>query len=97
MKKDKLEELLRAAGTESLPAAPADFEGDVMRAIRAQPRHQPVSLFDQLDALFPRLATASVVVIACCGLLVLGSAAFGESSLTDKVTELSEQWFFAAN
>jgi hypothetical protein len=97
MKKNKLDELFRAARTEPLPAAPADFEGDVIRAIQAQPHPKTPSLFDQLDALFPRLAIASTAVIACCALLVLGSAAFGESNLADKVTELSEQWLFAAN
>ena len=94
MKKDKLSELFKMARAEALPAAPEGFEQDLMRVVQRQTGRQSPSLVDQLGALFPRLAMASAAVIVCCALILSSS---DQSSLTDKVAELSQQWLFAAN
>jgi hypothetical protein len=94
MKKDKLSELFRIARAESPPAAPERFEHEVMRAVGRQTNCEPVSLVDQLGALFPRLTLAAAAVIVCCSLILSST---GQSSLGDKVTELSQQWLFAAD
>ena len=94
MKRDKLSELFKLARAAASPAPPEDFEQDLMRVVRRQTGRESPSLVDQLGALFPRLALASAAVIACCALILVNT---DQSSLTDKVAELSQQWLFAAN
>jgi len=82
----------------SPPATSAGFEADVMRAIRHEPvqaGQQTVSIFDQLNLLFPKLACAAVLVIGIC---VAGDyiASAYSPSLTDGVAQLSDEWLFAA-
>jgi hypothetical protein len=100
MKEQKLSKLFAAARQEPVSMPPADFDVQVLQAIRQETRRQtdpePASLFDQLNRLFPRLAWASLFVIAAgIGVDYLTSTQLPD--LTDGVTQISNQWLFALN
>ena len=100
MNNERLRKLFRLARTETPPAPPEGFDARVLAAIRREQREQraaPASLWEQLGELFPRFATAAVLVIAVCALADFYFSATQPSSLAADVTELSEQWLFAAN
>ena len=98
MNTTKLKKLFEAARGETAPPPPPAFAEDVLRAVRREPAPVPgkeaFSVFEQLNALFPRVAFASVAVI------VLGLAAdFGLSAsdlpdLNEGLSQISAQWFF---
>jgi hypothetical protein len=87
----KLDLLFKAARGEAPPPAPADFDAEVMRVLRLSSRPKPLSLFEQLDAWFPRLAVSAALLI---GFSVLADN-WGSGNLTSDVAQLSEQWLFA--
>ena len=93
----KLKKLFDAARNEVPPGAPEGFDLRVMAAVRREQRAAPASLWEQLEELFPRLATAAVAVIVACLIANLCFAAFYPSSLTADLEELSGQGLFAAN
>lgn len=98
MKPDKLDRLL-AAAAKADPAKPgAAFAGDVLRAIRRDPAPAPAAatFADQLAALLPRIALATALIVVCCVAADLALDSLGRTSLSAGVTELSEQWLFAA-
>ena len=97
MNNERLRKLFRLARTETPPAPPEGFDARVLAAIRRERRAAPASLWEQLGELFPRFATAAVLVIAVCALADFYFSATQPSSLAADVTELSEQWLFAAN
>ncbi len=69
----------------------------VVRALRSEARPAPLSFWDQLEALFPRLAITATLVVGLC---VLGDVYFSTmypTSLSSEVNAISEQWLFAAN
>ncbi len=86
----KLEFLFKAARSEPPPSASPGFDARVMRTVRAGFRPQPLSLFDQLDAWFPRLAVGAVLVIGAC----LLADNLGSGDLTSDVAQFSDQWLF---
>lgn len=94
MNDDKLQRLFRSARNESTPPGPEDFDRRVVQAIRRETDSAPISLFDQLGALFPRLALASVLLIALCVAADIGLSALGQSDLESGVAQISEQWLF---
>lgn len=61
MNKPPLTPLLDAARQAAPPEPPPNFPDRVLRAIQREP--QPVSVFDQLATMFPRLAVASVILL----------------------------------
>ena len=96
MNENKLQQLFAAARRESGPVPPADFAGDVLRAVR----HEPVSrlsgsflLFDPLNRWFPRLALAACLVIALCASTDLVLSATGMPEVDDGATQVSAQYF----
>jgi anti-sigma-K factor RskA len=92
----KLKRLFASARKETAPAPPADFATDVLRAIRREPSAaapSAISIFDQLNLWFPRLAVASSAVIVLCLALDYSLTAAGVPSLSDGVSQLSAQWF----
>lgn len=97
MNERKLNQLLNTVRNEPSPAPPADFDSDVMRAIRREPQVEAFSLWDQLNALFPRVATVAVVLIG----IFIGSdfllTFLNVPSLADGVGQISDQWLFGAN
>jgi hypothetical protein len=93
---NKLEKLFAAARRENPPAPAEGFEFVVMQAIKHEPAPRAVTVFDQMNVCFPRLAGAAVVVIALCvaGDWLAGSA---QTNLTDGVAQLSQQWLMTGN
>lgn len=90
----KLRKLFEAARSEPQPTPSADFAAEALRAIRRGRWPQPPSLFDELNALFPRLAWSAAVVIALC---VAVDLLIPTTSLSEDVAQVSEQWLFADN
>jgi hypothetical protein len=90
----KLDLLFKAARNEPPPLPPPGFDAQVVRALPL-PHSKPVSVFEQLDAWFPRLAFASALLIGACLLADTWSSGFGQSNLTSDVAQLSDQWLFA--
>jgi hypothetical protein len=90
----KLKQLFASARREIAPAPPEDFPADVLRAIRREPPAAPetVSIFDQLNLWFPRIALAASAVIVLCVALDFGLTAAGVPSLSDGAAQLSAQW-----
>ena len=98
MNDKKLKQLFDAARNESAPAPSGDFAADVLRAIRQEPpvaMPQPLSLADQFNLLFPRIALASVAVIVLCVAADVGLTATGLPDLNDGVSQISAQWLLA--
>jgi hypothetical protein len=95
MDRKKLDSLLNAARNDTPPAPGMEFDDLVMMAVRRDYRPEPLSLLDQLNSIFPRVALASVAVITFCILTEMGFATFTHSDLTTSVAEISEQWLFA--
>jgi len=96
MNDDKLGKLFAAARKENPPAPAAGFDFLVMQAIKHQPAPRAATVADQLNALFPRLAWAAIAAIALC---VAGDwlDANAQTSLTDGVTQLSQQWLLTGD
>ena len=91
----KLKKLFESARRKTAPAPPEDFAADVLRAIRREPpgvAPENISIFDQLNLWFPRLALAASVFIVACIALDYGLTAAGVPSLSDGVAQLSAQW-----
>jgi len=89
-----------AARHEPAPVPPADFAADVVRTIRrtgpvAAP--ETLSIFDQLNGLFPRLAWAAAAVIVLSLAADWGLTAAGLPSLGDGASQISAQWFLTPN
>ncbi len=95
MKKDKLERLFNAAGNESPPQPGPDFVARVMRDLRKASAPIPASVWDQLNALFPRLAFAAAVLIVLCVTTDWVLTSLSGSDLASGVSRLSEEWLFA--
>jgi hypothetical protein len=96
MKDDKLGKIFTAARKENPPAPAEGFDFLVMQAIKSEPVPRVATVSDQLNALFPRLASAAIVIIALC---VAGDwlDAGTQNSLTDSVTQLSQQWLLTGD
>jgi hypothetical protein len=69
--------------------APSDFAMQVIGAIRREEtREREASLFEQLSVLFPRLATAALLVIAAG---VVFEILFNDD-LFSRLSQASDQW-----
>ena len=78
---------------------PDDFAADVLHAIRREgpvATRETISVFDQLNLLFPRLALAASAVIVLCLAADYGLTAAGVPGLSDGVSQLSAQWFLTS-
>jgi hypothetical protein len=83
MSEKKLNQLWQAAKSIPAPSAPVTLAGDVVRALQREPAlatPNPPTLFEELNARFPRLAVASLVVL---GLGVAANLALGPMEATD--------------
>jgi hypothetical protein len=67
-----------------------------MQAIKHEPAPRAATVSDQLNALFPRLAFAAVAAIALCAAADWFDA-IAQTSLTDGVTQLSQQWLLTGD
>jgi hypothetical protein len=96
MNEDKLGKIFAAARKENPPVPAEGFDFLVMQALKHEPAPRAATLSDQLNTLFPRLACAAIVVIALC---VAGDwlDTGAQTSLTDGVTQLSQQWLLTGD
>ena len=95
----KLKQLFASARRESAPVPPEDLAADVLRAIRREPpvaAPETISMFDQLNLWFPRLALAASAVIVLCVAADYGLTVAGMPGLSDGVSQLSAQWFMTS-
>jgi hypothetical protein len=91
----KLKKLFELSQAEAAPEPPVNFDAQVMSAIRRETRLAPPSLWDQLEALLPRLAVGAALVIALCVASDFYFSSGNSGGLTAEVSELSDQWLFA--
>lgn len=97
MNERKLNQLFQAARGEVAPGAPENFDTRVLNALTRETRAEPISFWEQLEALFPRAATCAALVVAIC---LIGDFAYSAAypmGLSGDVNEVSEQWLFPAN
>lgn len=100
MNERKWKQLLAAARNEPAPVPPKDFAEDVLRAIRRTgPVEAPaaLSLLDQLNLLFPRLAWAAAAIIVLSLAADWGLTAAGLPGLSDGMSQISAQWLLTPN
>lgn len=100
MKRQKLDQLFGQARKAQAPPPPADFEADVLRAVRRESRitdTEPVLLFDMLGAWFPRLALVAALVITLSVIADFTLGAAGVPNLNEAVAQASEQLLFDLN
>ena len=97
MKQEKIDKLFKAARKEIAPSPADGFESRVVRSIRLEPVPSTVTLLDQLNLLFPKLAWVSVVFIAICVAGDFLSTSSQIPTLSDGMEQLSEQWLFSGN
>ncbi len=100
MNERKWKQLVAAVRNEPAPVPSPEFETTVLRAIRREaPVARPgtLSLFDQLNGWFPRLAWAAVAVIALSLATDWGLTAAGVPGLGDGMTQISAQWLLIPN
>lgn len=99
MNNRKLKQLFASARPETAPVPPEDFAVDVLRAIRREgpvATAKTISIFDQLNLWFPRLALAASAVIVLCVAADYGLTAAGIPGLDDGLSQLSAQWFLTS-
>lgn len=97
MNERKLKQLFESARREPAPVPPADLDSRVMRAIRREPGPATLPLWDQLNALFPRVAWAAVAVIVLSLAADYGLSAAGVPGLSDGISQISAAWFLTPN
>lgn len=93
MNNDKLNQLFAAARAGQPPTPPEGFAQDTLLALRqesARPATAPqaAGLSDELNRLFPRLATIACILVAVC---IGGDLAAG-TSLSDEVIRVTTHW-----
>ena len=99
MRTQKLNQLFEAAQRVAPPAASASLAEEVVRALRQEPpdaRTVPASLFEELNARFPRLAFLTLVVLA---LGVTVNLTLGTTDTTDldaDVAQISAPWWLSS-
>lgn len=100
MNKNKLKQLFASAQKESAPVPSLEFPADVLRGVRREPPPMPVgslSVWENLNDLFPRLALAAVVVIVLCVAADWGLTAAGVPGVSDGTTQAVSQYLFNAS
>lgn len=100
MNERKWKQLFVAARNEAAPAPSADFEAGMLHAIRGERRTETpemLSIFDQLNLLFPRLAWAAAATIALSVAADWGLTAAGVPGLGDGMSQISAQWLLTPN
>jgi hypothetical protein len=96
MSRQKLNQLFQAAQRVAPPAASATLAENVARALRQEPleaRPAPASLFEELNAWFPRLALLTLVVLAVGVAVNLALGASDPADLGAGLTQISAPWW----
>ena len=92
MTRKKLDQLFQAARAVAAPAASATLAEDVERALRQEPpaaSHVPPSLFEELNARFPRLALTALVALVVGVAVNLALSATDPADLGEGLTQIS--------
>jgi hypothetical protein len=97
MNERKLNKLFELARGETPPAAPDGFDARILAAIRREQRAAPLTWWDQLGALFPRLAFAAVMLIGLCLAADYYYSARHPSNFAEDASRYSDQSLFASN
>src|SRR5690348_7553266 len=87
----KFKKLFALARKESAPTPPDDFDARVLSAVRREQRAAPVTWWEQLGELFPRLAMAAFLIIGSCMAADLYYSSAHDSQVNGDLTALSEQ------
>lgn len=92
MNERKLIRIFEAARGEPIPEPEAGFEARLLRQLRGEPAPRPLSLGDQLSALFPKVAWAAALVIGLClaGDFLLSGAE--QPGISDAVAQVTDRW-----
>ncbi len=91
MNDSKFKKLFELARGEKAPAASEGFERAVLLAIRREGRAAPLTWWDQLGQLFPRLAVAALLVIGVCTAAEFLYTSSQKGGTTGDLSALSEQ------
>ena len=94
MNEKQIERLLKAARGEPAPLPPENLERRVLRAIHHEPAQ--TSLMDHLSRLLPRLAATAALIIVICAAADVCLANLVQPDLDSGLTQLAEEWLFAA-
>ena len=100
MNEKKLKQLFTAARNESAPAPAPGFAAEVLRAVHHEPpavSADSLSMWEQLNGLFPRLALAAAVVILLCLAADWSLTAAGLPGVSDGAAQVTSQYLFNAN
>ena len=97
MNDPKLKKLFELARKETPPAPPGNFELRVMAAVRREERATPLTWWDQLGALFPRLALAAVLLMAACLAADYYASTRHPASFAEDAAQYSDQALFSDN
>jgi hypothetical protein len=97
MNDEKLKKLFELARAETAPVLPEGFDARMERALARERNAAPISLWDQIEALFPRVAMGAALVMALCLLGDFYFSAAHPAGLSGDVNEISEQWLLGAN
>ena len=95
MNENKLQRLFAAARKAADPVPPADFAADVLRAVRREPPSAPVAgttIFDPLNAWFPRVTFTAVAIIVLCVAVDFGLTSAGLPELGDGAAQITSQF-----
>jgi hypothetical protein len=94
MKGDNLNRLFQLAKQEAPPSAPEDFAATVLSKLTRQAvsPSRPQPIWDQFNALFPRLVFASATAILLCLGLELALSSLSSADLTEQIAQASMQW-----
>ena len=98
MNDNKLKKLFAAARRSPTPPPPADFADDVLRAARQTPRRRHeygynLGVFEQLNAWFPRLALASLAVIALCAFVEIKYDSANTNTADDELQQPANDFY----
>ena len=94
MNEKQIETIFKAARREPAPVPTAGFERRVIRAVADETPQ--ATLLEQLSSLLPRLAASAALVIALCVAVDVCLSKFVQDDLDSGLTQLAQQWLFAA-
>lgn len=95
MNQEQINRLFKAARAEPAPIPGESFERRVLRTIAREPTASTVP--ELVSRLLPRLAASAGLVIVLCFAADIFLSNFVQPDLNFGLTQLAEQWLFAAN
>ncbi len=86
----KFKKLFALARKDGAPAVADGFDARVLAAVRREERAAPVSVWEQLGEMFPRLAVATALVMGLCVFTDYYFASNQRTTVSGMLTELSD-------